>query len=69
MEEFPKVLRSVCAYLNRSEIDYVIVGWVAVMYHGVPRTTVGIDIILQIDDSAIASFVDFLNSNGFSASL
>jgi len=38
------------------------------MYHGVPRTTVDIDIILQIEDEQISSFVDFLNSRGFSSS-
>jgi len=68
MDEFPEILQLVCTYLNKNEIEYVIVGGVAVMYHGVPRTTVDIDIILQLDDEEIPSFVDFLNSNGFSAS-
>ena len=35
MEEFPEILKFVCTYLNENEIDYVIVGGVAVMYHGV----------------------------------
>ena len=68
MEEFPEILRFVCEYLNRNKIQYVIVGGVAVMYHGVPRTTVDIDIILQIEDEQISSFVDFLNSRGFLSS-
>lgn len=68
MEEFPEILQFVCEYLNKNEIEYVVVGGVAVMYHGVPRTTVDIDIILQFDDEEILAFVEFLNSNGFSAS-
>ena len=68
MEEFPEILKSVCTNLNENEIDYVIVGGVAVMYHGVPRTTVDIDFIVQIEDEQISAFTDFLNSKGFAAS-
>jgi hypothetical protein len=68
MEEFPEILQFVCSYLNENEIEYVIVGGVAVMYHGVPRTTVDIDFILKIEDARISAFVDFLNSKGFDAS-
>ncbi len=67
MKEFPEILQFVCSYLNENDIDYVVVGGVAVMYHGVPRTTVDIDLILQIDDEKIPPFVEFLNSNRFSA--
>ncbi|MHA2020264.1 MAG: DUF6036 family nucleotidyltransferase [Candidatus Thorarchaeota archaeon] len=69
MEEFPEILQKLCTYLNDNEIEYVIVGGVAVMYHGVPRTTVDIDIILQLEQEQISSFTDFLNSKGFSASI
>ena len=69
MEEFPEILQFVCSYLNENEIDYVVVGGVAVMYHGVPRTTVDIDLILQIDDEKIPAFVEFLNTNRFSATV
>lgn len=68
MEDFPEILQFVCSYLNQNNIEYVVVGGVAVMYHGVPRTTVDIDFIIQLDDSAIPAFVDFLNSKGFTAS-
>jgi len=68
MDEFPEILQIVCTYLNIKKIEYVIVGGVAVMYHGVPRTTVDIDIILQIEEKEISSFADFLNEKGFSAS-
>jgi len=64
MEEFPEILQLVCTYLNVNRIDYVIVEGVAVMYHGVPRTTVDIDFILQMEDEQISPFTDFLNSRG-----
>jgi hypothetical protein len=69
MDEFPEILRYVSDFLTSENVNYVIVGGVAVMYHGVPRTTVDIDIILQIDDSKIPDFVEFLNSKGFIASM
>lgn len=68
MDEFPEILRFVSDYLNDQKIEYVIVGGVAVMYHGVPRTTIDIDIILQIDDAEIDSFSKYLNVKGFDAS-
>ena len=68
MEEFPEILQLVCEFLNENKIEYAIVGGVAVMYHGVPRTTVDIDIILQIEDKQILTFTEFLNSRGFSSS-
>jgi len=68
MEEFSEILRFVCDFLNKNKIQYVIVGGVAVMYHGVPRTTVDIDIIMQMDDEQIPTFVEFLNSRGFASS-
>jgi len=68
MEEFPEILKHLCEFLNKNKIQYVIVGGVAVMYHGVPRTTVDIDIIMQIEDEQIPAFAEFLNSRGFSSS-
>jgi len=68
MEEFPEILQFVCSYLNQREIEYAVVGGVAVMYHGVPRTTVDIDLIIQINDDEIHAFVEFLDSKGFDAS-
>ncbi len=68
MEEFPEILQFVCSFLNENEIKYVVVGGLAVMYHGVPRTTVDIDFILQIKDEQIPLLVNFLNSKGFRTS-
>jgi hypothetical protein len=68
MEEFPEILRIVCEFLNKNKTQYAIVGGVAVMYHGVPRTTVDIDIIMQMEDEQIPTFAEFLNSSGFVSS-
>ena len=68
MAELPEILQSVCDYLNKADIDYAVVGGVAVMFHGVPRTTVDIDFIIEINDEELTAFVDFLNSTGFEAS-
>jgi hypothetical protein len=68
MDEFPEILQAVCSYLNEKGIDYVVVGGIAVMYHGVPRTTVDIDILFDIEYQEIEPLSDFLKSEGFDAS-
>lgn len=69
MNEFGKVLRIVCGFLNENEIEYVVVGGIAVMYHGVPRTTTGIDLIVTMKTAEMGPFVAFLSSHGFHARL
>jgi hypothetical protein len=69
MHEFRSALELVSGYLNSKRIEYAIVGGVAVMFHGVPRTTVDIDIILDIGEDEIKPLVEFLNSHGFVASV
>ncbi len=69
MDEFRNALELVSGYLDSEGIEYVIVGGVAVMFHGVPRTTVDIDIILDIGEDEIKPFVEFLTSHGFVASV
>lgn len=68
MDDIVEVLGLVCNYLNENDRGYVIVEGIAVMYHGVPRTTVDIDFILKLDDYEIEQFASFLNSEGFDAS-
>jgi hypothetical protein len=68
VDDIVEVLRGVCSYLNEHDMAYVIVGGIAVMYHGVPRTTVDIDLILKLEDSEIELFASFLNSEGFDVS-
>ncbi len=62
------ILKIVCGFLDRESINYVIVGGLAVIFHGLPRTTMDIDIILQIGEEQMSKFVKFLKENGFFAS-
>jgi hypothetical protein len=63
------VLEVVCGFLNHEGMDYVVVGGLAVIFHGIPRTTMDADIILQIEGDEIPRLVEFLKENGFFASL
>ncbi|MGV9168445.1 MAG: nucleotidyltransferase [Promethearchaeia archaeon] len=68
MDDIVEVLRLVCNYLDENDMAYVIVGGIAVMFHGVPRTTVDIDFILKLEDYEIELFASFLKSEGFDVS-
>ncbi len=50
-------------------MKYVVVGGIAVMYHGVPRTTVDIDFILDLSEQEIEQFGLFMQSENFEVSL
>jgi hypothetical protein len=63
------ILKGVCGFLNKEGINYVIVGGLAVIFHGIPRTTMDADIILHIEEKKMSKFVEFLKENGFFASL
>ncbi len=65
MTDIKEALRIVCSYLNANDMKYVVVGGVAVMYHGVPRTTVDIDFILDLADSQTDAFFDYLGNMDF----
>jgi len=47
--EVSNILKRLCADLNRSGIDYMVIGAVALMAHGYPRFTEDIDIVLTPD--------------------
>ena len=65
MTDIEQALRIVCSYLNDNDMKYVVVGGIAVMYHGVPRTTVDINFILDLDGSQTDSFFDYLGTMQF----
>ena len=54
--------------LNRENIDYVVVGGLAVNFHGLPRTTMDMDLILQISEDEIPKLAEFLARKGFQVS-
>jgi len=70
MRTIDELLSMVCSFLNKEEIEYVIVGGLAVVFHGVPRTTMDIDMILNIKkEEEIIRFLDFLRVNDFFVSI
>lgn len=68
MRTIEEVVELVCSYLNDRGIPYVIVGGVAIPFWGAPRTTVDIDLMLQIPEEKIRVFIKFLERKGFFAS-
>ncbi|MFX0065553.1 MAG: nucleotidyltransferase [Candidatus Hermodarchaeota archaeon] len=60
-----EVLVTVANYLERNEIQYVVVGGFAAIVWGRGRTTYDIDIIVNQDQLDVEEFVEFLNSKDF----
>lgn len=67
MRKIEEILTLVCNFLNESSIEYVIVGGMAVLFYGSPRTTMDIDYIIQLKDRDIPGLVKFFQDNGFFA--
>lgn len=63
MRSTDEILHLICSFLNTEKIDYVIVGGLVVLFHGIPRTTMDIDVILE--DKKMEKFVAFLKENDF----
>lgn len=51
--------------LNRSKVNYVVFGGVAAILYGVPRTTMDIDIIVDMDPRNIDKFFSVLKKIGY----
>lgn len=69
MRSMDDILQIVCRFLNKEEIGYVIVGGLAVIFYGNPRTTMDADIILQIEEDEMPGFIKFLQGQAFHASI
>jgi hypothetical protein len=67
MRAIEQILNLVCDFLNKNDIDYVIVGGFAVLFYGNPRTTMDIDYVIQLEDENIPVLIQFLQKNGFHA--
>ena len=67
MRAIEQILNLVCDFLNKNDIDYVIVGGFAVLFYGNPRTTMDIDYVIQLEDENIPVLIEFLQENGFHA--
>ncbi len=67
MRNIEEILKLVCEFLNEEKEVYVVVGGLAVLFYGVPRTTMDIDIIIPMDVGETRRFAEFLNENDFFA--
>jgi len=62
-----EVIKRVCSYLNKENIEYVLVGGLAVIMYGEPRMTMNLDIVLKIPEDKIEGLVEFLKKEDFFA--
>jgi predicted nucleotidyltransferase len=51
--------------LNRLRIDYLVVGGLAVNFHGVPRMTYDIDLMILLEDENVSKLVSKLTDWGY----
>jgi hypothetical protein len=51
--------------LNKSRVDYVIVGGLAAVYYGRPRTTMDLDVIVRFEPNSIERLCAALRKYGF----
>ncbi len=69
IDPISKSLKKLCAYFSTQSIPYVIVGGVSVIVTGRTRMTMDIDIIIDHHQLDRQHFIDFLQNNGFDATL
>jgi predicted nucleotidyltransferase len=65
MIPFERVFR----LLNEHEIRYVIVGGIAVIFHGSPRLTADLDIIIDLEPVKAGQAIEVLQRAGFTAEI
>ena len=46
--------------LNKKKIRYIVVGGMAVNFHGIPRMTYDIDLLLDLEDSNLKKFIHLM---------
>ena len=51
--------------LNRSGVDYVVVGGVALVLHGVVRLTADLDLMVHLEEGNLSKFVNIMNELGY----
>src|SRR3990172_1508827 len=52
-------------HLNKKHIDYVVVGGVALVMHGVVRLTADLDLMLHLEEKNLRRFVDLMSELGY----
>lgn len=51
--------------LNKKRIDYLVVGGVAFVLHGVVRLTADLDLMISLEEKNISGFVSLMNELGY----
>jgi len=51
--------------LDAASIRFVLVGGVAVILHGVPRTTADLDLVIDLEEGNVRRFVGVMTQLGF----
>jgi len=62
---FEKDFREFCSLLNEEKIDYLIVGGYAVAFHGAPRSTGDIDILVRPEQEHVVRVLAAIERFGF----
>ena len=62
---FAELLALVIAHLDRAEIPYMLTGSLASSYHGEPRATRDLDVVIDPSPAALESLVAELERSGF----
>ena len=65
MRNMEDILELVCKYLNEHNIEYAIIGGVAVIAFGIPLTTMYADYIIDMEIEGMKRLAGFLGENGF----
>lgn len=51
--------------LNERKIQYIVVGGMAVNFHGIPRATYDIDLLVYLEDNNLKKFLSLMRQWGF----
>jgi hypothetical protein len=62
---FEKDFRDLCSLLNEERIDFLIVGGYAVAFHGAPRATGDLDILIRPEQQHVARLLAAIKRFGF----
>lgn len=65
MKKIEEILKTVVEYFDSNDIEYVLVGGIAVIVYGNPRTTVDLDLVVKIDKAEMRDFAAYLQREGF----
>jgi hypothetical protein len=62
-----KDFADLCSLLNANRVDYLVVGGYAVAFHGAPRFTGDLDLLIRPDPNHVQRMLDALSRFGFPA--